>query len=107
MNLRTGPVALAFAGSGGFAHRPRTNSYSARPRRPAISVSAMRVHLRRFQDIADRNGGNRAAGTSGYAESAAYAPRCVRTGPGIEDNGSGSAALLEIARGRGDGFCVP
>lgn len=109
---------------------------------PVIGVTAMRVHLQEFQNIANRNGGNRAAGTSGYAESAAYVAqvlsaagysvvrqRCttctyssdeniiatwagsspdtimlgahldgVRAGPGIEDNGSGAAALLEIAR---------
>lgn len=109
---------------------------------PTIGVPAMRTHLARFQTIADHHGGNRAAGTSGYAASADHVvqvlrsagysvvrQRCtscdhtndeniiatwagsssdvvmlgahldgVRAGPGIEDNGSGSAALLEIAR---------
>ena len=109
---------------------------------PAISVPAMQKHLQELQNIANRNGGNRAAGTAGYTASANYVAqvlttagytvtrqRCttctntrdeniiaswpgsspdtimlgahldgVRAGPGIEDNGSGSAALLEIAR---------
>ncbi|GAA0980878.1 M28 family metallopeptidase [Acrocarpospora macrocephala] len=38
----------------------------------AVSRSNLVRHLRVFQDIADRNGGNRAAGTSGFDESAEY-----------------------------------
>jgi Zn-dependent M28 family amino/carboxypeptidase len=38
----------------------------------AVSGSNLVRHLQIFQDIAERNGGNRAAGTSGFDESAEY-----------------------------------
>ncbi|WP_323959516.1 M20/M25/M40 family metallo-hydrolase [Arthrobacter sp. JZ12] len=105
------------------------------------------AHLQALQDIADANDGNRAAGTSGYEESAQYVEEVLREagyepvrqpftfrkgrddeevqsfniladtggnekhtivvgghldsvdeGPGINDNGSGIAAMLEVAR---------
>lgn len=105
------------------------------------------AHLQALQDIADVNDGNRAAGTSGYEESAQYVEAVLREagyepvrqpftfrkgrddkevesfniladtggnadqtivvgghldsvdeGPGINDNGSGIAAMLEVAR---------
>ncbi len=37
-----------------------------------VTVAAIRAHLQAFQEIAGENGGNRAAGTSGYEASAAY-----------------------------------
>ncbi|MDR6198775.1 Zn-dependent M28 family amino/carboxypeptidase [Microbacterium sp. SORGH_AS428] len=37
-----------------------------------VTVDAVVGHLQQLQDIADANGGNRAAGTSGYEASAAY-----------------------------------
>src|SRR5690606_11663380 len=40
--------------------------------RAAVTSDAILGHLRAFQDIADRNGGHRAAGSSGYDGSAAY-----------------------------------
>lgn len=106
---------------------------------PDISVAAVRGHLDQLQNIAARNGGNRAA-SGGYAASVSYVeerlrsagytvtrqtcPTCagrpqnliadwpgggdqvvmlgahldsVQGGPGINDNGTGSAAILEVA----------
>ena len=40
---------------------------------PAITTAELEEHLGALQRIADRNGGTRAAGTPGYAESADYA----------------------------------
>ncbi len=40
--------------------------------RRAVTVDAIRAHLQALQRIAERNGGNRAAGTAGHDESAAY-----------------------------------
>ncbi len=40
--------------------------------RDAVTVDGMFTHLRALQDIADANGGNRAAGSSGYEASLAY-----------------------------------
>lgn len=40
--------------------------------RRAVTVRAIRAHLEALQLIAERNGGNRAAGTPGHEESAAY-----------------------------------
>jgi aminopeptidase S len=111
------------------------------PAAPTVSEQQVMPHLRAFQRIADRNGGNRAHGTKGYAESVAYVKRAldragfrtelvpfthdgaagnnliadwpggdpdhvlmtgahldsVKEGPGINDNGSGSAAVLATA----------
>ncbi|MFD0339593.1 M20/M25/M40 family metallo-hydrolase [Streptomyces sp. NPDC127117] len=111
------------------------------PTAPTVSEQQVMPHLRALQRIADRNGGNRAHGTKGYAESVAYVKRAldragfrtklvpfthdgaagnnlvadwpggdpdhvlmtgahldsVKEGPGINDNGSGSAAVLATA----------
>ncbi|MFF1352228.1 M20/M25/M40 family metallo-hydrolase [Streptomyces sp. NPDC058322] len=111
------------------------------PAAPTVSEQQVMPHLRALQRIADRNGGNRAHGTKGYAESVAYVKRAldragfrtklvpfthdgatgnsliadwpggdpdhvlmtgahldsVKEGPGINDNGSGSAAVLATA----------
>jgi aminopeptidase S len=109
---------------------------------PPIDVADVKAHLAKLQSIADATGGNRAAGTEGYANSVDYVAgkleaagftvqrqQCticttptdeniiadwpggdaqhtimfgahldsVGEGPGINDNGSGSAAVLEIA----------
>ncbi|MFD8599276.1 M28 family peptidase [Kitasatospora sp. NPDC059646] len=108
---------------------------------PTVAEQDVMPHLAALQRIADRNGGNRAHGTSGYAESVAYVRHALdragfRTelhrfehdgragyslvadwpggdpnhvlltgahldsvveGPGINDNGSGSAAVLTTA----------
>ncbi|MFE2930729.1 M20/M25/M40 family metallo-hydrolase [Streptomyces sp. NPDC059278] len=111
------------------------------PAAPTVTEQQVMPHLRALQRIADRNGGNRAHGTKGYAESVAYVKRAldragfrtklvpfthdgatgnsliadwpggdpdhvlmtgahldsVKEGPGINDNGSGSAAVLATA----------
>jgi aminopeptidase S len=109
---------------------------------PHIEVGSILPHLATLQSIADANGGNRAAGTPGYAKSATYVANTldaagftvteqtcttctephdvnvvadwpdgdenatimmgahldsVAEGPGSNDNGSGTAALLQIA----------
>ena len=108
---------------------------------PNVSEQQVMSHLRALQHIADRNGGNRAHGTKGYADSVAYVKSALdRAGfrtklvpfthngatgnnliadwpggapdhvlltgahldsvleaPGINDNGSGSAAVLAAA----------
>jgi hypothetical protein len=38
----------------------------------AVTAAGLRAHLHAFQTIANRNGGNRLAGTSGYQQSVAY-----------------------------------
>ncbi|MGW4378394.1 M20/M25/M40 family metallo-hydrolase [Kitasatospora sp. NPDC004531] len=111
------------------------------PAAPTVSARDVMPHLEALQRIADRNGGNRAHGTAGYAQSLAYVRRAldragfrtelqrfehdgragwnliadwpggdpdhvlltgahldsVAEGPGINDNGSGSAAVLAAA----------
>ncbi|MFF3120913.1 M28 family peptidase [Streptomyces sp. NPDC057908] len=42
------------------------------PTAPTVSEQQVMPHLRALQRIADRNGGNRAHGTQGYADSVAY-----------------------------------
>ncbi|WP_371648318.1 MULTISPECIES: M20/M25/M40 family metallo-hydrolase [unclassified Streptomyces] len=108
---------------------------------PTVSQAEVMPHLRALQRITDRNGGNRAHGTRGYAQSVAYVRHAlervgfrtqlrhfshadadgynliadwpggdpqhvlltgahldsVPAGPGINDNGSGSAAVLAAA----------
>ncbi|MEE1811674.1 M28 family peptidase [Streptomyces sp. BE133] len=111
------------------------------PTTPTVSEQQVMPHLRALQRIADRNGGNRAHGTQGYADSVAYVKSAldragfrtklvpftyngatgnnliadwpggdpdhvlltgahldsVKESPGINDNGSGSAAVLATA----------
>ena len=43
-----------------------------------IALAGIREHLSKFQEIAERNGGNRLAGTSGYDASAGYVARRMR-----------------------------
>ena len=47
--------------------------------RGAVDASAILVHLQALQDIADANGGNRAAGTSGYEASGAFVESTLGT----------------------------
>src|SRR5918994_3629094 len=46
--------------------------------RRAVSMPGIMDHLRALQEIADDNGGNRSAGTSGYDESASYVASQLR-----------------------------
>lgn len=135
-------------------HRPIPSSgrmdpaggVDARTVREAFKTRGMADHLEALQRVADANSGNRAAGTSGYKESARYVEEQLRAagyspvrqtftyrgdrrgkrvetfniiadtegspdhtvvvgghldsvsdGPGINDNGSGVAAILETA----------
>ncbi|MEV6521182.1 M28 family peptidase [Longispora sp. NPDC051575] len=108
---------------------------------PNIDINNVKAHLQQLQTIATNNNGNRATGTGGYTQSAAYVRQkleaagytvtmqtctsCsgsaqnviadwpggntsstymfgghldgVSAGPGINDDGSGSTALLEVA----------
>ncbi|WP_411142769.1 M20/M25/M40 family metallo-hydrolase [Streptomyces sp. x-80] len=128
--LSVAPAATATA-----AGHPRP------PAAPTVSEGEVMPHLRALQEIADRNGGNRAHGTQGYADSVAYVRHAldragfrtelrpfsyggaagysliadwpggdpdhvlftgahldsVKEGPGINDNGSGAAAVLTTA----------
>src|SRR5687768_11401634 len=43
-----------------------------KPLRDAVTVTGVMDHLEAFQDIADANGGNRQAGTSGHDASVDY-----------------------------------
>ena len=68
-------VVLAVGGAAAGAQSPTAPATRAQlverlPR--AISLARMRADLRALESIADRNGGMRAAGTPGYAESVAY-----------------------------------
>ncbi|HXW52714.1 MAG TPA: M28 family peptidase [Myxococcota bacterium] len=45
---------------------------ASRTFREAVTVSGIRAHQRAFQDIADRNGGNRMASSAGYEASVRY-----------------------------------
>ena len=44
----------------------------------SVSPAGIRAHLSAFQEIAERNGGNRLAGTAGYDASAGYVARRMR-----------------------------
>lgn len=120
---------------------PAVTQAAAAQAAPTVSQADVMPHLRALQGIADRNGGNRAHGTRGYAQSVAYVRHTldragfrtqlrrfshggtdgynliadwpggdpnhvlltgahldsVPAGPGINDNGSGSAAVLATA----------
>ncbi len=120
---------------------PTSPTAPTAPAAPTVSEREVMPHLLALQRIADRNGGTRAHGTPGYAESVAYVRRAldragfrtelrrfehggragwnlvadwpggdpehvllvgahldsVAEGPGINDNGSGSAAVLATA----------
>jgi Zn-dependent M28 family amino/carboxypeptidase len=73
-------LGLALVVAGGAAPA-RWSPHDTAQRGPQIPASAVREHLVALQRIADRNGGTRAAGTSGYAASARYvADRMRRAG---------------------------
>ncbi|MFJ8311077.1 MULTISPECIES: M20/M25/M40 family metallo-hydrolase [unclassified Streptomyces] len=118
-----------------------TTPLGTSPAAPTVAEADVMPHLQALQRIADRNGGNRAHGTRGYAQSVAYMRHAldragfhtqlrhfsyggadgynliadwpggdpnhvllsgahldsVAAGPGINDNGSGAAAVLTAA----------
>ncbi len=143
-------VILAATACGAVAAQPSTAPDAPLVQQLASEVSDARAmeHLQALQQIADKHGGNRAAGTSGYSASVEYVVEALRDagfkastptfdasdedgessskpqrnviaqtrtgdpgqvvmigahldsveeGPGIVDNGSGVATLLEIA----------
>ncbi|MGH8793234.1 MAG: M28 family peptidase [Stackebrandtia sp.] len=133
-------VVAGLALAVGAAAAPQAAADPAVAAAPDVDVEAVKGHLEQFQSIADSSGGNRAAGSQGYAASADYVASTltdagfdvtrqpcddcggddnviadwpggdeastimlgghldsVSAGPDINDNASGSAALLEIA----------
>ena len=67
-------VALAACDSGGDEHAAGRQGAAAKQ----IDAPLVMRHLRALQRAADGNGGNRAAGTSGYRESARYVASVLR-----------------------------
>ena len=71
MPLLAAVVAVGLAACGGSPPPPPDTSLSSELR-GSVGVEGIMEHARRFQAIADKHGGNRAAGTPGYDASAAY-----------------------------------
>lgn len=117
-------AALITTSSGAAVAKATDPSKESGDFRKAVTVRGVAQHLDALQKVADANGGTRASGTPGYAASrnyivqklraAGYRPETARgnpdnvvmtgahldsvlEGPGINDNGSGSATNLEIA----------
>jgi Iap family predicted aminopeptidase len=68
-------IALALAAgcdSGGGGDEPARRAQARPAPPPAVTRAELEEHLAALQEIADRNGGNRAAGTPGYDASADY-----------------------------------
>lgn len=68
---------VAIAASIGLAASLAPPAFAAKPTdtgalREAVSAANIKTHLNALQEIADANDGNRAAGTSGYEDSADY-----------------------------------
>ncbi len=71
----TAALALtSIAATPAHAGNPNTSKKMTR----AVTVENVHDHLEAFQAIADKNDGNRAAGTSGYEASARYVERTLR-----------------------------
>lgn len=81
-------VVLVTAGCGGGEERPEASTPRPEPTTPAteyaagmaamVRADAMMDHLRKLQDIADANGGNRALGSPGYAASVDYVANTLK-----------------------------
>jgi Zn-dependent M28 family amino/carboxypeptidase len=75
-------IALALPAacdSGGVGDEPARPAQAARTQPPpSITRAELGEHLAALQEIADRNAGNRAAGTPGYDASAAYVAERLR-----------------------------
>ncbi|MFK0197919.1 M28 family metallopeptidase [Streptomyces lavendulae] len=65
-------IAAAPASAHDNDHRDRRGARLAKELVEEVTVRGAYRHLAKFQQIADANGGNRAAGTPGHAASAAY-----------------------------------
>ncbi|MEV6909978.1 M20/M25/M40 family metallo-hydrolase [Amycolatopsis sp. NPDC051071] len=141
---RIGTAVVGMAAVLGVVTAPAqavTTAISTSNAAPDISLANIKTHLNALQTIANQNGGNRAAGRSGYTASVSYVSQKLRdagynvtlqtctscggqsqniiaewpqgdanqvimlgahldsvaAGPGINDNGSGSASILEVA----------
>jgi Zn-dependent M28 family amino/carboxypeptidase len=71
----TALVVLAAAGGGAAGGSPEVQASAPGS---GVTVAGIREHLAAFQRIADRNGGNRFAGTAGYDASARYVASRMR-----------------------------
>ncbi|MFJ9340763.1 M28 family metallopeptidase [Streptomyces sp. NPDC101733] len=65
-------IAAGPAAAHGLDHRDRRGAALAKELVEEVTARGAYRHLAKFQQIADANGGNRAAGTPGHAASAAY-----------------------------------
>jgi Zn-dependent M28 family amino/carboxypeptidase len=75
--LLTGLLAGCAPGSGRLAPHPAASDLG-RGLAPKVTADRMLGHLRALQDIANANGGNRAAGTPGYDASVDYVAKALR-----------------------------
>ena len=72
-------LVVVVAGSGGCDSTPTQDGAGYPDRlRAAVSTDAVMAHLRRFQDIANRNGGTRQTGTPGYSASVDYVVKALK-----------------------------
>ncbi len=71
-------VSALLVGSAGSATAARNPSKTSQKFRDAVTVTGVAQHLDALQDIADRNGGTRASGTKGFAESRDYVVKKLR-----------------------------
>ena len=77
-------ATLALVPAGAVAAAPATQGCQARTNNTVakllecVSATGARTHLEALQDIADRNGGTRAAGLPGYEASVDYVTRTLR-----------------------------
>ncbi len=81
--LAVGLAAPANAGGwpghgGGHGHPGGGDKNSSATLRKAVTAKSIQFHLRSLQKIADANGGNRAAGTAGHEQSAAYIEKLMK-----------------------------
>ncbi|MGY4720929.1 M20/M25/M40 family metallo-hydrolase [Naumannella cuiyingiana] len=74
----TAAIALAAVSVPPATAAPGGNPNNPKKFTKAVTAEAVMGHLEQFQAIADANGGNRAAGTSGYEESARYVERTLQ-----------------------------
>ena len=72
--------SIAIVTAGALASPAEAHDHGRSPEKFAqkVTTKAVQAHLAALQRIADKNGGNRAALTSGYEESARYVERTLR-----------------------------
>ena len=74
--IRTSLAALALLAPVTFAQSAADTTFTDLA--DAVTPQGVRTHMAAFQRVADANGGNRAAGTPGYAASVRYVERTLR-----------------------------